>query len=407
MARAMDVVEYDESWPEQYRREEALLQGIFGDRLVSIHHIGSTAVPGLCAKPIVDILVFVKEIETIDDLNPEMERSGYMARGENCVPGRRYYVKRSKDGNHTHHVHVYGQAYGESSKEIRFRDALRRNPRLARQYAELKRGLSKAYYTDPKAYTDGKTVFVQHALRRDIAEAVLGRCVTVAIEGSATPGDSSVRRGVARGYGEGREVYLMGEGGYCQGGCTGNIVAVILRDDGEDIWVAAPQGARPHQAEIEAAMRLTEPGLRAVYVCQYEKSCGVILYRKNGPAIEYLILFQHGSKTWSFPKGHAEPFETEHETAIREVREETGLEARLLPDFQECASYPIRTNGEKKIVLYLAEAKGLLRIPSGEIERFTWVNRAEALRFLPASRYEGILEKAETRIHSEGAGDSR
>jgi GrpB-like predicted nucleotidyltransferase (UPF0157 family) len=99
--RTIEVVAYDPSWPGVFEIEREVLSRVLGELAVEIHHIGSTAVPGLVAKPIIDILVEVHDMAALDRLNPAMEAIGYDCMGEYGIPGRRYY---RKGGDHrTHH----------------------------------------------------------------------------------------------------------------------------------------------------------------------------------------------------------------------------------------------------------------------------------------------------------------
>ncbi|KSU89348.1 GrpB family protein [Priestia flexa] len=91
--REIKVVPYKTEWQNQYEIEKRLLEAIFGAEILSIHHIGSTSVPGLAAKPIIDILVEVKQISLIHTYNNEMVKMGYECKGENGIEGRRYFQK--------------------------------------------------------------------------------------------------------------------------------------------------------------------------------------------------------------------------------------------------------------------------------------------------------------------------
>ncbi len=160
----VQVVPYDPSWPSRYRREAALLREALGDCLVEIHHIGSTSVPGLWAKPIIDILPVVTAVEEADRRRAALEALGYEYLGEFGIPGRRYL---RKGGEHrTHQVHLFGQ---ESRDEIRRHLAvpayLRCHPDAARDYAQLKRRLARRFPRDIDGYCDGKDAFVK-ALER-------------------------------------------------------------------------------------------------------------------------------------------------------------------------------------------------------------------------------------------------
>ena len=160
----VQVVPYDPSWPSRYRREAALLREALGDCLVEIHHIGSTSVPGLWAKPIIDILPVVTAVEEADRRRAALEALGYEYLGEFGIPGRRYL---RKGGDHrTHQVHLFGR---ESRDEIRRHLAvpayLRCHPDAARDYAQLKYRLARRFPRDIDGYCDGKDAFVK-ALER-------------------------------------------------------------------------------------------------------------------------------------------------------------------------------------------------------------------------------------------------
>ena len=160
----VQVVPYDPSWPSRYRREAALLREALGDCLVEIHHIGSTSVPGLWAKPIIDILPVVTAVEEADRRRAALDALGYEYLGEFGIPGRRYL---RKGGDHrTHQVHLFGR---ESRDEIRRHLAvpayLRCHPDAARDYAQLKRRLARRFPRVIDGYCDGKDAFVK-ALER-------------------------------------------------------------------------------------------------------------------------------------------------------------------------------------------------------------------------------------------------
>ena len=157
------VLPYDPRWPELFRIERDRLAGIFGERAAGIEHVGSTAVPGLAAKEIVDILLGLRPLE----LNPQdlsaMTRLGYVDRGELGIPGRRFFPKGAPP---THHVHAVEHGSVEWLKHVHFRDHLRAHPEDARSYAKLKHDLAARFPDDREAYTEGKSPFVAAVLRR-------------------------------------------------------------------------------------------------------------------------------------------------------------------------------------------------------------------------------------------------
>jgi GrpB-like predicted nucleotidyltransferase (UPF0157 family) len=163
--RNIVVVPYNPDWPEQFRREAAKIAAIFGPELISIHHIGSTSVPGLSAKPIIDMMPVVRDIEKVDMLNPAMIELGYVPKGENGIPGRRYFTKGG-DANRTHHVHAYASGNPEVSRHLDFRDYLIAYPEEAQHYATLKAELARQFRNDIWGYMAGKDSFIKETLRK-------------------------------------------------------------------------------------------------------------------------------------------------------------------------------------------------------------------------------------------------
>lgn len=154
------VTEYNDNWKQMFQEESQKIKHIFADELVQIHHIGSTSVPGLQAKPIIDIMPVVQDIEKIDSFNEQMERLGYECMGELGMKGRRYF---RKGGDHrTHQVHVFQVDNKEDiHRHLAVRDYLRIHSEEARKYGNLKENLAKQFPKDIEAYMDGKDAFVK------------------------------------------------------------------------------------------------------------------------------------------------------------------------------------------------------------------------------------------------------
>jgi GrpB-like predicted nucleotidyltransferase (UPF0157 family) len=159
VVRKIEVLPYDAEWAVQFESEARSLAPALGEQTVAIHHVGSTAVPGLCAKPTIDILVEVQKIEAIDDVNDDMRELGYEARGEWGIPGRRYFIKSAGE-RRTHHVHMYQTGHPEIDRMPSFRDYLRAHREEAEAYGRLKRRLAREFPDDPRSYTEGKTEFI-------------------------------------------------------------------------------------------------------------------------------------------------------------------------------------------------------------------------------------------------------
>ena len=157
------VLPYDDRWPQLFRAERDRLAGIFGERAAGIEHVGSTAVPGLAAKEIVDILLGLRAHQLRSEDVDAMARLGYVYRGELGIPGRYFFQKGAPP---THHVHAVEHGSVEWLKHVHFRDHLRAHPEDARSYAKLKHDLAARFPEDRDAYTEGKSPFVAAVLRR-------------------------------------------------------------------------------------------------------------------------------------------------------------------------------------------------------------------------------------------------
>lgn len=157
--RLIEVVEYNPHWPQLYEQEVALIAAALGDTLLKAHHIGSTAVPGLAAKPVIDIILVVSCLSQLDDKAPLLEPLGYTAKGENGIPGRRYF---QKGGNQrSHHIHAFLPDDPHIQRHLAFRDYLKAHPSVAGEYAEVKRQAAKACAHDSALYGELKSEFIE------------------------------------------------------------------------------------------------------------------------------------------------------------------------------------------------------------------------------------------------------
>jgi GrpB-like predicted nucleotidyltransferase (UPF0157 family) len=168
--REIEVVNYDPSWPAHFEAERNVVGRALGDVATGIHHIGSTAVPGLAAKPIIDILLEVRDLAALDALNSEMEGIGYKPMGEFGIPGRRYYPKGGD--NRSHQIHAFLRDDPNVGRHIAFRDYLRRHPEVAQEYAELKRRVARTCDNDIGRYCDGKDAYVKRVEAIAIKEQI-------------------------------------------------------------------------------------------------------------------------------------------------------------------------------------------------------------------------------------------
>jgi GrpB-like predicted nucleotidyltransferase (UPF0157 family) len=157
----VELVEHDPSWPNLYEQEAAKLRAIFDGRLEGIEHVGSTAVPGLCAKPIVDVLVGLEELELTDEQIAAMDELGYHFLGEHGLPGRLFFRKEPR----THHVHVVEYGGEHWQRQLTFRDALRSDEEERERYDAFKRRLAAEGHPR-EVYTELKTPFIRSVEER-------------------------------------------------------------------------------------------------------------------------------------------------------------------------------------------------------------------------------------------------
>ena len=186
---------------------------------------------------------------------------------------------------------------------------------------------------------------------------------------------------VIAGDGEAQDVYILGVAEPLET-FDGYIIGAIRRkDDVEDKLVAAPEGVRFHQAQIAEMVAFQEQYFDSKIIAQFHKSCGVLVYRDENGVREYLLALQIGDN-WSIPKGHMEAGETEDETALRELFEETGLTAVLDAGKQATMEYPISLHCRKEVVVFTGRANGTPTPRAGEIETLKWVTADQLQNYL-------------------------
>ena len=154
---------HTELWHQLFAEEEARLREAIGEHVVAIEHIGSTAICGLPAKPIIDIAAAVREAVDAQACVRLLENIGYEYRGESGIAGRYYFVKGEP---RTHHLHMVESGSDFWRDHLLFRDYLRRHREVAEKYERLKRDLAIMYEKDRGAYTEGKSRFIEEVLKR-------------------------------------------------------------------------------------------------------------------------------------------------------------------------------------------------------------------------------------------------
>ncbi|MRG86119.1 GrpB family protein [Salinibacillus xinjiangensis] len=162
--RRVEVSAYQPKWKDLFEQEARRLCQLFGSVILDIHHIGSTSVLGLHAKPIIDIMPVVQDIEKVDAFHDDMIQLGYEPKGEFGISGRRYFPKGGEE--RTHHVHMFQTGSPHIERHLAFRDFLRTHPDVAKQYGWLKTDLAQRYPENMNGYIEGKNDFVQTTEKR-------------------------------------------------------------------------------------------------------------------------------------------------------------------------------------------------------------------------------------------------
>jgi GrpB-like predicted nucleotidyltransferase (UPF0157 family) len=164
--RKVEVVPHSPQWRDAFEAEARHVAAALGENAAAIHHIGSTAIPNIYAKPVIDMLVEVRDIAELDGQSSAMESLGYEVMGEFGIPGRRYFRKDMPDGTRTHQIHAFEAGSAEAERHLAFRDYMIVHPGEALMYSELKRKLAEEHSLSVDGYMDGKDAFIKEIDRR-------------------------------------------------------------------------------------------------------------------------------------------------------------------------------------------------------------------------------------------------
>lgn len=150
-------------WITEFETEKQRIQDLIGPYVHRVHHIGSTAIEGLCAKPIIDIAIEIHDFSDGEKCAPALEKIGYSYGGTNVLPERHYF---NKGEPRTHQIHMYETGNRFLAEQLRFRDYLRRNETQRKEYEQLKLALASSNLNDKHKYADEKTEFVKAILEK-------------------------------------------------------------------------------------------------------------------------------------------------------------------------------------------------------------------------------------------------
>lgn len=403
---------HSSTWSSDAASIMSALRKCLGSALSDIQHIGSTAIRGIQAVPIIDIALGLTETANVTEVLQQLSARGYRRIPPDATGCIRMSRTRRNHPGDVCHLWITRDGSKAWSDFLSFRNYLNNHVFAANEYESLKKDLACRHKNNPTAYTAGKGEFIQNMIRLSFTDQLLGRRLTIVIDrpyGTPHPSHPDLRYSLNYGFvpgipapdGENMDAYIYGVQKPMRR-FTGTVIAAIhRRNDMEDKLVVAPSGTIAYEPQIREAVRFQEQFFDISVICIYEKSCGAILYRiRPDRVIEYLILYQHRSGTWSIPKGHIDANETEEETALREVWEETGLTVTLLKGFRRELSYTVSAKTSKNLVIFLAEAKGELSLGANEISDALWAEKSTAISRLGGRSIGRVLEAAEQFIRT-------
>lgn len=160
------MVPHDPQWRDLFEHEAEQVTAALGSNVAAVHHIGSTAIPTIYAKPVIDLLLVVQDLAALDEKQSRMETLGYVAMGEFGIPARRYFRRDNPSGDRTHQVHAFEDGSPQIKRHLTFRDYMIDHSDAAQEYSDLKRQLAAKYPDDIESYMDGKDAFIQEIDRR-------------------------------------------------------------------------------------------------------------------------------------------------------------------------------------------------------------------------------------------------
>lgn len=179
----------------------------------------------------------------------------------------------------------------------------------------------------------------------------------------------------------------------------GIIVAVVTPESGDVKIIISSEKEIYYQPDIIKALSVIKSFVPTKILCLYEKSCGAVVFRKNKNDVKLLLVKNHNGRHWSFPKGHIEENESEEETAIREIKEETNLDVVIMDNFREVSNYCPFGKIRKEVVFFLARTTGdNIKLQESEIDSFLWVDIAGAKKLCSYENDFNLIDKADTYI---------
>lgn len=226
---------------------------------------------------------------------------------------------------------------------------------------------------------------------------MLGKNVTIEIFG--TLAEKKLYSGFIVGSRDTRQVYIITDS-ELHGTMDCIVIAAAVGETGmQTRLVAALPDEVFYEPDIVERLSMTSVKYRKIN-CIYEKSCGAVIYRINEKNdVRILLVKNHNGKCWTFPKGHIEMGENEQQTALREIKEETGLSVEIIPGFRQTSSYRPFGKIRKTAVFFLAKAdKSIVSMQPSEIDYYLWVSIDEAMRMCRHENDTNILKEVRKKL---------
>ena len=179
----------------------------------------------------------------------------------------------------------------------------------------------------------------------------------------------------------------------------GIVIAIVTPKNGDAKIIVSSENEVYYQPDIMKALSALKSFVPAKIICLYEKSCGAVIFRKNKNDVKLLLVKNHNGRHWSFPKGHIEDNETEEDTAIREIKEETNLDVKIMDNFREVSSYCPFGKIRKEVVFFLARTiSDNIKLQESEIDSFLWVDIEGAKKLCSYINDFNLIDKADNYI---------
>lgn len=157
--REVELVPHNPEWSQLADEEAKQILEQLSIPVIGIYHIGSTSIPGIKAKPILDFVMEVADLDEVIQSAEALEELGYISKGEYGIPGRQFFTKDT-NGERSHHLHVFQKGHPDIERHLVFRDFLRANPEAAHEYEIIKEKLAKRFPRESGSYTEAKTDFI-------------------------------------------------------------------------------------------------------------------------------------------------------------------------------------------------------------------------------------------------------